>query len=364
MAFVPKLRDKSPPPTFVPALESLRGFAALSVAIFHVITAVRIDGEQIFGRSAWEMRSLQELELRLGTLFFNGSGGVSLFFVLSGFVLMLSLKRVERGWAAKASRFVISRFIRIYPALLVNLGVMAVVLPPAVSLGILPANWPVPSWHDLAQNAALLSPTVNGASWTLAIEFEAIPFILVAYAAWSRFGVLALMACACLGTMALFSEVTLTNGIRDFVFMFFLGMLATELCTWARWFTPSCTIGAVMLLLSSRFIFGYGSKWSVFAEGLGATLLVAGVVFGPRWSLHQLLNWSGARWLGRISYSFYLYHPLVVPFAVFSFGWTPANPLILASKYSILIVGLTLPLAWTSWRYVEQLAVLPQRRKT
>ena len=38
---------------FFPGLESLRGVAALSVAIFHAATLVRIDGEQIYDRTIW-----------------------------------------------------------------------------------------------------------------------------------------------------------------------------------------------------------------------------------------------------------------------------------------------------------------------
>ena len=334
--------------SFFPGLESLRGIAALSVAIFHAATLVRIGGEQIHDRAIWDIHGAARLELRLLTVLFNGTAAVSLFFVLSGFVLMLSLRRGDAGLALKAGDFVAARLARIYPALLINLIVMCIVLSAGVATGVLPSTWPVPSWGDFVTNALLLAPNVNGGSWTLKVEIEAIAYVFLAYAAWTRFGPRALLAFAAVGVICLF------RGFQGFAFMFFLGMLAAESRSLARWFTPAANTIAIVILLISRCIFGYESHWAMLGEGVAAAWLVAGVAYGRPSILHRILARPGARWLGRISYSFYLYHPLAIPVAVVVFGYDNPNPMLLAAEYAALVVALTLPMGWAGWRFVEQ----------
>jgi peptidoglycan/LPS O-acetylase OafA/YrhL len=339
---------------FFPGLESLRGVAALSVAIFHAVTLIGIGGQRVHETTIWNVGGLLEAEIRLLTVLFNGTAAVSLFFVLSGFVLMLSLRRGEGGLALRASDFVTARLTRIYPALLVNLIVMIIVLSAGAAAGFPPSIWRVPSWGEFVSNALLLTPGVNGASWTLKVEIEAIPYIFLAWLAWRRFGARALMACVGAGVAALFC------GIQGFAFMFFLGMMAAESQSLSRWFTSWPTGIAIVVLLTSRFLFGFASPWAMLGEGGSSAWLVAAVAYGPASVLHRALASPGPRWLGRISYSFYLYHPLAIPVAVTVFGQN-ANPLPQAAEYAGVIVALTLPMGWASWRFVEQ-PIARQRR--
>ena len=76
-------------------LDALRGLAAVAVVLFHYTT--RYD--ELFGHS-------QSLELAVAW----GHYGVDLFFMLSGFVILLSLERT-----ANAGRFAWGRFSRLYP---------------------------------------------------------------------------------------------------------------------------------------------------------------------------------------------------------------------------------------------------------
>jgi len=77
-------------------LDALRGLAALAVVLFHYTT--RYD--QLFGHA-----NALSLSIPYGDL------GVHLFFMISGFVIFLTLDRVERPFD-----FVVSRFSRLYPA--------------------------------------------------------------------------------------------------------------------------------------------------------------------------------------------------------------------------------------------------------
>src|SRR6266446_6407653 len=80
-------------------LDALRGVAALSVILFHYLHQYDAiygkDGVLLFGALNWP----------------SGIYGVYLFFMISGFVIFMTL-RGARDWLD----FVVSRFSRLYPA--------------------------------------------------------------------------------------------------------------------------------------------------------------------------------------------------------------------------------------------------------
>src|ERR1700722_17245824 len=112
---VPRQRE------FIVALESLRGIAALSVALYHSFHLIPILGVRVYDHRLWDVPSAQALLIRLIMVLFNGSAAVSLFFVLSGFVLALSLRRDKLSLPVKGWAFLLRRFIRIYPSLAINI---------------------------------------------------------------------------------------------------------------------------------------------------------------------------------------------------------------------------------------------------
>ena len=118
----------TPEKGFIIALESIRGLAALSVALFHSFHLLPVDGVRVYDRTLWNIPSTDGLLMRLIMIPFNGGAGVSLFFVLSGFVLALSLYRDDRQAAAKAGSFFARRIFRIYPTLAINIVLIAVVI--------------------------------------------------------------------------------------------------------------------------------------------------------------------------------------------------------------------------------------------
>jgi len=130
-------------------LDALRAVAALGVLAFHWTTYFDVR----YGHDA-------SMPLRVP----GGAYGVNLFFVISGFVITLTIRRAPR-----VRDFARSRFFRLFPTfwicLLLSAGAIAVAGPPdrAVSLLDLALNLTmIPKW--------LGAQPVDGVYWTLAIE--------------------------------------------------------------------------------------------------------------------------------------------------------------------------------------------------
>ena len=89
-------------------LDSARGLAAWSVLIFHTILVYNFE---IAGTKmpAWQLAGLKVV--------FNGSEAVSFFFVLSGFVLAASLKDLRGDFFFP--NYILKRLLRIYPLYIV-----------------------------------------------------------------------------------------------------------------------------------------------------------------------------------------------------------------------------------------------------
>lgn len=131
-------------------LDALRGIAALAVVLFHFTT--RFD--QLFGHSAPPWLS-----------FPLGHYGVNLFFIISGFVIFMTIERSKAPMD-----FVVSRFSRLYPAYWV-----------AIALTFTITHWLGLPGHLADLKTALLNglmfhgmlfrvPHVDGVYWTLEVE--------------------------------------------------------------------------------------------------------------------------------------------------------------------------------------------------
>jgi peptidoglycan/LPS O-acetylase OafA/YrhL len=309
---------------FHPRIESLRGVAALMVALFHSIHLLPVNGiEHVFLQTASDLHGgPQVVATRLLMLVFNGGAAVSLFFVMSGLVLALSLDRDDRPLSQRAPAFMARRFFRIYPPLAFNVLVYAAVMW-AVSV-----EWrwlfraPVPTAHDVFANLILVDKGVNGATWSLAVEMLAVPFILIVHLLTRGRKPWLILVPAAFARIALFTPWLLLriHYLYWYLFMFVWGMAIPPLgrpCVQRLSRPVAAAVFGVgtLLLLTARFVFGYSSRTSLGIEGIGATLLVAVVAYGPEIRGLALLDRTVVRFFGRTSYSFYLYHPLLLSLA-------------------------------------------------
>jgi peptidoglycan/LPS O-acetylase OafA/YrhL len=301
-------------PAFFSRIEGMRGLAALSVAIFHSVPLVIGDRVvALLDLRVWAVSDVEGGVVTALTILFNGSAAVSVFFVVSGFVLGLSLDRDRRPACVTAAAFGLHRLARIMPALGVNLTLTLLAWMALAALAPPPLIEPVPDLAAYLRNLLLLDFTLNYASWTLQIELQAVAIIVAAHFARARWGEWVLPAVTALAIVVIFLPSSV-RGLRvaDYAFMFLLGMMIARrvplaACGKGRAAALVC-VGLVMLL-ATRSVLGFSSRWTLLAEGCGAAMLCTVAAMRPPVRLLAALDRGVVRHLGRISYSFYLYHP-------------------------------------------------------
>ena len=372
---------------YVPAIEGLRGVAVLWVILFHyvVVRDGRFDDPAI---------AAIEAVRPLNIIVRNGYLGVDLFFLISGFLLTLPwFVRAARGAPPPSTReFYARRFRRIAPAYYVQLVVLfAVVLPLLKGIAYWRSDLYVIAANVVAHAAFVHNTTpltssslnINGALWTLAVEaqyYALVPLAALAFLRSPRITVVLAFATAIawqlgarhglhslvaferwLGTPWGWSEAIvrqlLLTQLPSYLGHFALGILAGR--AWLRWREQPLSAGKRRTLLAATVaalallyvVYGYlgpiagDVTWLVVPVAFGLAFFT--LAASDRAVPHPVLGRGPLAFVGRISYSAYLYHLLVL--ALWNAYMPPLGWLSMP-----LFVGVVMAIAWISWRYVER----------
>lgn len=300
---------------FINRLEALRGVAAMIVAVSHSLRVL-----QAFG---WQSVALKGL-----SFLFTGNAAVSLFFVLSGLVLGLSLRRQKTNFTAGFIQYSFRRVLRIWPAFMLCTAVIAGYLWFIYKDQTFPTAGPwytqaFGSYHtpltfkEVFRNSIFLTSGMNNVTWTLPVEIGC--SFLLPFVHWltSR------QSNRC-GTLLLIFFVILcfdpNRSSTAFMFMFVAGYLIPTIGP--KLFSPSGKLNANVWLVLGAIPFllyppyppliknpGYLIVRTGFLmEGVGATILISGLMYGRQFKVYRLLDHPIVQYYGRISYSFYLWH--------------------------------------------------------
>ena len=373
---------------FIAPIEGLRGIAVLWVLAFHYV----VVREASFAADPWIRMAVSDPVANIAV--HHGYLGVDLFFLITGFLLTLPWFRhaAEAREPPAAREFYRRRIYRILPAYYVQLLFLFLICVPLLrdltywktDLAYYLVNFGahVTMLHYTTPITSA-SISLNGALWTLALEAQyylILPLLapLFVRAAWPT--ALALFGAAIAWHWAAMHDLA--------------PLVAFEMAIGAAWNLPEATIrhllGTQLPAYLAHFAAGImaGRAWLAWrgrepgmtenVAGLLAALAAiavlfrmhapGGVWFGDfNWVLipvamgvamvtlvstgnplaRPLLANPPLAFVGRISYSVYLYHlPLLLlwnKFAPKDLGWL-SLPIYLA-----LVLGV----AWLSWRFVE-----------
>jgi peptidoglycan/LPS O-acetylase OafA/YrhL len=351
----------------VRSLDALRGLAALAVVVSHWHDAFPPWTSGIpsaFSREFWK-DPFGILLQHTGHIFNLGGSAVIVFFVLSGFVLALSLEAPDETYG----RFVIKRVFRIWPplAFVVLLSAGLYFLVPTSPIPQLSDWFNVIQWttrpdaHLLVMHLAMIgippNESLDTSMWSLVHEMRislVFPLIAIATARSPRIA-LSLSLTASMAALAFMPGPEIAASwlrtVHYTVLFFFGAALAHHRNAVSRWIvtrdrlTRSTVwlIALGCLFMPPEFLHG----WMMYVVALGAVLIVALCFADPR--AISLLEGRAAVYLGRISYSLYLIHvPLLLAFLHGFYGMLPAW----------LIVALSMPCtilaADATYRWVER----------
>ncbi len=264
-------------------IDALRGIAAVAVLLYHYsMTFPKLygPGHQAFLAAPW------------------GFLGLHLFFLISGFVIFMTLKRTEH-----ASDFLVSRFSRLYPsywaALLLTSAGLAVLGLPKLELG-----WRYTLLNALMFQRLLHVPNVDGSYWTLTVELLFYGWALVAFAlGWLGRLHWALFAALCLRLADQTHALPLPPMVSTALILPFVAWFACGIAVYGL-VRENLRVRDFSLLAAATLVLGIcdGLQLALAAPVLSALLYAAGTGRLP-W-----LTWRPLLWLGRISCPLYLLH--------------------------------------------------------
>lgn len=320
--------------------------------------------------------------------FSGGFVGADVFFVISGYLISSIVLREKRAGTFSFVAFYERRVRRIMPALLTMLGVSAV-----CSLMLLPEDLVAYArslvaavtfgsnfyfWKSLGYFGIepLHAPLLN--TWSLSVEeqlYLVLPFLIVTV--WARFGTRGVTAfIVAAGSAALLLGLFVVDRIvyAGFFWPIFRAvefLLGTMIALGAvpqlrtRWMNDALAMLGLALILSVLprvYASPYFPKLEVLAACSGTVLFIYGT--STRDGLvTRLMSVRPVVLMGQASYSLYLWHWPIIAFGTY---YILDQSLVPAAKVALAFASI--PVAFLSWRYVEQpfrgRTALPSRRAT
>lgn len=290
-------------------LDGLRGLAALSVVLFHYTT--RFD-------STFKHSETLAISFPYGHL------GVQLFFVISGFVIFMTLERSKAPLD-----FVVSRFSRLFPtywtAVLMTWGLLALMALPGFQ----------PTWTQVTANFSMAHElfgidSIDGVYWSLGVELIFYVWMLLLWlTGLLRRPVLVFCvwvvgaALARLGATA--TGIWIPHGISHVLLFNWIPWFALGIAAYLRYRDGRVTRGTILLaclaLASIATTVGELNLLPLAIVFLGAVVLAS-------MSKASVLDWTPLVWLGAISYPLYLVHDKIGWLAILSLEERGVSPIV------------------------------------
>ncbi|HEV7379838.1 MAG TPA: acyltransferase [Dyadobacter sp.] len=324
-------------------LDAMRGIAALAVVLFHF--TINKNGAE------------------LGWQFSYGVTGVDIFFMISGFVIFLTINHTDR-WQG----FVTSRFSRLYPTywvcVLFTTAFVMIYEPDTLTIPKVLANLTMfPSYFGMED--------LDGSYWTLLIELWFYFWILMVYVSGKLKNIIEI------GFILLFSIIAFHFFGSYYPKLYLLALQKVHLINHFPLFLsgiifykikydklkPQHIVACAICILASIYLHDKGGR-TMYILGIyehSALIIFYHIIF-VLFVAGKLafLNIKPLLFLGKISYSLYLLHQyiglnLIESFRNLGLGIYPSL---------FICLAICIALAWLVTTYIEIPAVRYIRKKT
>jgi peptidoglycan/LPS O-acetylase OafA/YrhL len=284
--------------------DGLRGFAALWVVLFHASGGGHLD----------QLKALLP-PLVAKVVFEMGELGVPVFFVLSGFVMALTVDSASVG-SAFAWRFIARRLVRLTPPYWFSIAV--VIAFALVKAGVLHLPPKLPTVPDLLAHLVYLQGVfeavlINPIYWTLGVEVQfyiAFALLMLVADTLQRRGIVrnarlvvgALSALLALAWPAGWVQSPVwPGGFLPFWFSFMAGVLAC----WG-WRQRGAHALLFWAFVAALAVTAWADRSAFTIASVAAAVALS--VAGWRGAMGRWLNLPAIQFVGLVSYSLYLLH--------------------------------------------------------
>lgn len=289
----------------------------------------------------------------VASLFNHAGYGVDMFFALSGFLITtLLLVEKQRSGTVMLRAFYTRRFFRIIPPMAVYLLAALILIPAVTRIEAIYSllfmrNYVDGSWY-------------TGHFWSLSIEehFYAIVPLLILLLRRNVLMIVSLTLIALCVTIRWYEFTYLSSSLHlpqfrteNRVDALLWGSVIAQLVrrpVWherfTRWLTPATVV--VLVAAAAVALFAFEStpvRRTIVAFVL--PLVIVSTVLRPASGLGWLLEWAPVRYVGRLSYSLYIWQMMF-----FVLGKTQLG---MAQEFPFALI-LTSALAWLSYNLVEK----------
>lgn len=339
-------------------IEGMRFYAAFLVYLVHLVGSYSTEYLRI-PEADFQVTSANPLHSGLAYLA-DGHHGVDVFFIISGFLMA---RIVLDGQQFNYGRFIWNRFLRIYPAFLASLVTMTVVWMLLFQAPFKPVDFLLNLvFANAIPNLGITA--YNYVSWSLGYEF-AFYFIVPVLVVMSRHVDRRIAA----GLLLVGALVAIPDPVVRMKGLFVGALIGTfadnALRRAASWLPLSLLLCAYVLLVAMKGVGSLTYLQFYYALLVCLSALFIKIVFGQSF-LTDFFSSPRMGDLGKLSYSFYLWHPLCVAvtlhFILPKAGVTEF-PVITAILLTVVSLSLTLGISAGSYRVFESWYFLRRKKE-
>lgn len=282
---------------FFHRIQTLRGIGAVMVAGWHV-SGWLVNGVQLLPHTPWPMVGGVQNAVGAVELALLPHAALMVFFVISGFVLRVSLQYGPQEAARAAARLHIARIFRIYPVVIIGMLLAAMVSGSQLS----------------ASNLLLVDASPIPELWAIQVELLITPVIVLLYFVERSWGPAVLLAIAIVTSALSFDGGwAVWPPLSQNLFAFVLGMVVPTVGrrlvgTLSVSRAHILTVAVILGLFLITPTLGFFSRWSTLFEGYLAFALISLVAYRTDVRALRVLDWRPLEKVGRASASIYVLH--------------------------------------------------------
>jgi len=350
-------------------IDALRGIAALLVVWQHTSESlIKIPGIALHNTFLADISAQYDF----------GRIGIICFFLISGFVIPSSLKTQTTNKKTSISHFAKRRFYRLYPAYWLSLLLMVLILPAASQ----PSSWTIIANATMLQSF-FSQAHVIGLYWTLQVEliFYGICALLFYFQLLhnNRFIFFVIVGFfsvfVAIESYPLLSQSNLTIA-KEFQLMPYLISIMFLGSLYRKIYDGNTGDKNVLLYTSIATFLCLGLPVFLWLSSLlGYSMIEHSFRFGVANSLAFVLFFSGLYflkkpakiliWLGTISYSIYLFHPIIMQLVKKLIWIAPSSfPILPLSVYMLITTLISIVFAHFIYSYFEKPAIVYSKKQT